>query len=107
MERSKQLNPIVVGMGVTMKVGTDRYVYTIINVNNSKKQIKIQQDICKRIDSNGQSDQTYEYYNNANGKIIVLSLRKNSYWKEFGKTSKQDPCRYDIGTRSRYSDPNF
>ena len=77
MERSKQLNPIVVGMGVTMKVGTDRYVYTIINVNNSKKQIKIQQDICKRIDSNGQSDQTYEYYNNANGKIIVLSLRKN------------------------------
>ena len=106
-KHNKQLNPVV-DMGVTLIIGSDKYVYTIIDVNNSKKQIKIQQDICKRTDSNGQSvDQTYEYYNNPNGKIIILSLRNNSYWKEFGKTSKQDKCRYDIGTRSRYSDPNF
>ena len=85
MEHNQQLNPIV-GMGVTLKVGTDRYVYTIINVNNSKKQIKIQQDICKRTDSNGHSaDQTYEYYNNPNGKIIILSLRKIHIGKNLEK----------------------
>ena len=41
MEHNQQLNSIV-GMGVTLKIGSDRYVYTIIDVNNSKKQIKIQ-----------------------------------------------------------------
>ena len=82
----KKLNPIIVGMGVTSIIGSDKYVYTIIDVNNSKKKIKIQQDICKRTDSNGQSvDQTYEYYNNPNGKIIILSLRNNSYWKNLEK----------------------
>lgn len=94
-----------VGIGATNCVGSDRYPYTVIEVQ-SPKRIVVQADNYKRTDKNGLSEsQTYEYSPNPDGSTRVLTMRKNGRWCEVGDS--MDYGGWAIGYRSAYQDPSF
>lgn len=105
MEGGKQIDPEV-GMGATEIMYTDRNPYTIIEVNEKKTVIVVQQDNAKRSDSNGMSEtQSYEYSPNLEARKRVLTLRKTGQWIEKGESLKGS--KYLIGHREKYHDFSF
>lgn len=95
--------PIKVGQGATYHVGSDRYPYTVIRVLSDRR-VEVQADNYRRTDTNGISEsQTYEYTPNPEGRIVVVSRRKNGAWKEVG----QDGCGFSFRGRNAYQDPSF
>ena len=90
--------PPAVGMGATYSVGSDRYAVTIIEVSKSGKQIVVQDDIMKRIDTNGMSEmQEYEYTPNPQGSTRKFYLNKSGRWQE-----SKGSARLTVGFRRAY-----
>src|SRR5690606_11035234 len=105
MDGAKQKTPEV-GMGATEILYTDRHPYTIIEVNEKKTRIVVQQDNAKRIDNNGMSEtQCYEYSPNPEARKRVLTLRKTGQWIEKGESLKGN--KYLIDYREEYRDYSF
>lgn len=93
-----------VGMGVTICSHSDKYPFTIIGVSENKKTITIQQDIAKRIDDNGLSEnQTYDYKRDVNGLILKARINKEGIWTVIGNKYKT----VIIGEREKYWNPSF
>lgn len=98
-KNQKPILPIV-GMGATISVGSDAYAYTVISVSPTQKTCILQEDIAKRIDTNGQSEtQEYEYTCNPNGKEKTARLTKYGWVSEGHKVT--------LNLRSAYRDPSF
>ena len=97
-----------VGDGVTESIGSDRYAYTLVEINRNGKELVIQADEVKRVDENGafSEAQKYEYIQNEKGKKIVITLRKNGRYKRKGETLNSS-YNYHIGQRNAYRDPSF
>lgn len=95
-----------IGMGVTQLCWTDRHPFTIIDIINDKTLV-VQADESIRVDNNGMSDsQKYEYKQNPEGSIYIITLRKNGYWVTKGSSMKSGQ-RWHVGSRSRYYDFTF
>lgn len=95
---SRQVEPVV-GMGATMCAWTDRHAATIVKV--TKTQVHVQQDIARRIDTNGMSEmQTYAYEPDPKAPVIVFRKTKRGY---------RSKCGYGllIGARREYYDFSF
>lgn len=93
----------VVGMGATVRIGTDRYPYTIVSISASGKTIVLQEDFYNRLDSNGLDEwQEYSYISNSNGDTITFRLGKNGYYK-----NNKRGLYACIGFRRAYIDPCF
>ncbi len=96
----------VVGMGVTMGIGSDAYPYTVIQVVSEKRCI-VQADKKKRTDSNGQSeDQRYLFVPDSMGEKIEIYLSTRGDWRKRGNGGKSS-YRFTLGKRSAYTDPSF
>jgi len=92
-----------VGMGATIRVGSDSYPGTIIQVTQNGRRIVIQDDTAIRTDKNGLSElQEYDYQTNPNGSIHIATLRKDGRYRLMGE---QIPV--SIGVRRKYLDPSF
>lgn|SRR5574337_164337 len=92
-----------VGMGATIRVGSDSYPTTIIQITRNGKRIVIQEDNAIRTDNNGLSElQEYTYQTNPNGAIYIATLRKDGRYRLQGE---QTPVY--IGVRRKYYDPSF
>lgn len=52
---------VVIGMGVTQSVGSDRYAGTITRTSPSQKTVFFTRDKYKRVDSNGAYSESQEY----------------------------------------------
>lgn len=103
---SNQPEPVI-GMGCTKCMWSDREAYTIIDVSENRKTIVVQRDSVKRIDSNGMSEsQEYEYTQDPNGEIEVVTLRKNGRWITQGEPMKNG-TGWLIGERCEYYDYSF
>lgn len=95
-----------VGMGVTFLHWSDRSAGTISDVI-SDREIKVQGDSAKRIDSNGMSEsQTYEFTQNPDAPKATYTLRKNGRWVRKGQDMKNGQ-RLAIGYRDAYHDFTF
>ena len=86
---------------------SDRHPCTVISVTD--KEIIVQEDHAKRIDSNGMSEsQNYDYSRNVNGRKFtyrkVKSGRRKGQWREGGLT---DGIGIIFGTREKYYDFSF
>lgn len=92
-----------IGEGATVRVGSDAYPYTIIDISDSGKTIYLREDKVERIDNNGMSElQEYNYFRNPEGKEIKATRRKNGSWKTTGNN-----CPVSIGIRCRFYDFSF
>lgn len=92
-----------IGMGATIKIGTDSIPVTIIDVSLNKNKITLQEDKSNRLDNNGISDlQSYSYESDMNGIIYYAYLHKNNNY--YLSKSKQ---RVSLGVRRKYYDYSF
>ncbi|AUH49240.1 MULTISPECIES: hypothetical protein [Enterococcus] len=98
MEGSTTNKEIVVGMGATELLYTDRNPYTVIEVK-SKNRILVQADGA--INKATFPDQEWEYSRNPEGQILELVKTKNGW-----KVLKED-IHFYIGDREKYYDPSF
>jgi len=72
-----------VGMGATILMWSDREPATIIEVNQKKRYIVVQEDRAERIDNNGMSEaQQYAYSPNPEGSKRIYRKMKNGRWQE-------------------------
>ena len=103
----------VVGMGATKLCWTDRHPATIVEVLKGGKLIGIQKDNCKRIDSNGMSeDQDYEFTPNPSASIEYYKLNKQGAYYAAHKNEKGNFVfvgggQLRIGDRDKYHDFSF
>jgi hypothetical protein len=102
-----------VGMGATILMWSDRSPATIIEVNQKKRYIVIQEDNAKRVDNNGMSEaQTYEYSPDPEGAKRFYRKMKNGRWQEHyinpetGRLVKAGGY-LSIGEREKYHDFSF
>jgi len=98
--------PVLDGPATVISV-TDRYPCTVISVTD--KEVIVQEDHARRIDSNGMSEtQNYNYSRNANGRKFtyrkVKSGRRKGQWREGGITAG---CGIIFGTREKYYNFSF
>jgi hypothetical protein len=106
MEKSKQPDPVVVGMGVTRCGYSDRHPFTVIEVL-SPRRIVVQEDKATRTDKNGMSEsQSYDYERDPNGTTYTLTLRKNGRWVTQGE-SMNGGTGWMVGERLKYHDFSF
>ncbi|HHA5789787.1 TPA: hypothetical protein ACOBID_001828 [Enterococcus faecium] len=98
MEGKATSKEIVVGMGATELLYTDRNPFTVIEVK-SKNRIVVQEDDA--INKATFPDQEWEYSRNPEGQTFELIKTKNGW-----KVLKKD-IRFYIGNREKYYDPNF
>lgn len=92
-----------VGVGATIRVGSDSYPATVIQVTQNGKRIVLQEDDATRIDNNGLSElQEYTYQTNPNGTIHIATLRKDGSYRLQGEKTP-----VSIGIRRKYYDPSF
>ncbi len=90
-----------VGMGVTRRIGSDRYPFTVWEVR-SPTCIVVKEDLATRNDSNGESEcQTYLFSTDASAPDVVLTKRRDGSWKSRGGAV---PGTFKIGKRSRFHD---
>lgn len=92
----------VIGMGLTVSIGSNKYIYTIVSISVSGKSFKATKDIAIRIDNNGMSDcQDYQYAADPKGELVSFRLgtKTNRYKCRFGYAS--------LGVRRAYHDFNF
>ena len=90
-----------VGMGATKLWWSDRTPYTIIRIV-SEKCIVIQEDLYRRIDHNGMSeDQTWEMGSNPTGITVSIRKHKDGAWYD------ANGGKYLIGKREVYYDYSF
>jgi hypothetical protein len=86
---------------------SDRYPCTVISLTD--KEVIVQEDHSRRIDSNGMSEtQNYDYSRNLNGRTFtyrkVKSGRRKGQWREGGLT---DGIGIIFGTREKYYNFSF
>lgn len=99
---TKSLKPEI-GMGATELCWSDRHAYTVIEISNSGKKLKLQRDKAIRTDNNGMCDsQSYRYEQDPKGYTVEVSLRKDGRWKEVRGTTV-----YLVGDRDEYYDYSF
>lgn len=109
---------IMIGMGATRCVGSDRYPATVVEMETIKGQlyITVQEDNYKRVDSNGPftESQDYEFSPNPNGTKHVLRFNKDSKWEQVRKNTEtgrwnkvKNYSGIHIGQRDAYYDPCF
>lgn len=90
----------VVGMGATEYMWSDNHPYTVIDISESGKTLKLQADTATRTDTNGMSEsQSYDYTRNPDGEIVTVRLTKKG-WKHKGR-------RFGLGHRREYHDYSF
>jgi len=88
-----------VGMGATMAVGSDRYAYTIVEVSESGKTVKIQGDITIN-EGDYFGTQKWVCTPNLEGPIKTARLSKSGYYLVGGSF-------VFMGFRDHYQDPSF
>jgi len=98
----KAVPEVAVGMGATMRVGSDCYPYTVIEVKRKGRQIVIQADNFKRIDSNGMSERQ-EYVCSLDKDGPTLTANWSGKW---GRYINGCLTCY-VGSRRAYQDPCF
>ena len=106
--------PPYVGMPATLLSWTDRNPATVVEVNNLKRYIVVQEDDARRIDRNGLGEQqVYEYTPNPNGHRRIFRKMKNGQWAEHfvnpetKRLVKASSCGLRLGHREKYEDPSF
>lgn len=104
----------VVGMPATLLSWTDRNPCTVVEVNNLKRYIVVQDDDYKRVDSNGLSEcQQYEYTPNPNAPTRIFRKMKSGQWvqhfvnPETNRLVKSEGCGLRLGKREKYHDFSF
>jgi len=96
-----------IGMGVTQRLFSDSYPYTIIDIIDAKT-ILIQQDSAIRTDSNGMSDmQDYIYERNQHGPKMLLTKRRDGKWRPKNVRKSKYETVYHLGFRKKYYDFTF
>jgi hypothetical protein len=97
--------PVAIGDGVTQMMGSDRYPYTIVAVENEKR-LTIQADNYELIEGSCLSEhQTYRYTPNQQGELIRITLRSNGRWVKMGE--RNTDIGYSLRGREAYCDPSF
>jgi len=96
-----------VGMGATEQVGSDRYPYTIQEVNRGGQELVLTMDDFIRTDSNGLSEsQEYTYVEQKDGIRRVFTRRKDGRYRLKGTPSTWGGA-LTVGVRRAYRDPSF
>ena len=103
-----------VGMAATLLSWTDRYPATVIEVNNAKRYIVVQNDSYLRTDRNGLSEQqSYVYAPNPDGCKRIFRKLKNGQWAEHyinpetNRLVKANAGGLFLGRREKHEDPSF
>lgn len=94
---------VVVGMGATYNVGSDRFACTVIKVSPSGHLITVRDDIAIRTDTNGMSDcQEYRYERDPAGTTRTFYRDSKG---NYGNKTKGG--RLSLGVRRAYRDFSF
>lgn len=105
MEKQKQTPEV--GMGATYGIGSDSYAYTIVEVSENKRTVKVQADEAKAQEgSDYYGDQKYDYTPNPKARIRTFTLRKSGRYYEKGCEMGRGGS-LTIGFRRTYRDPSF
>jgi hypothetical protein len=93
-------------MGVTFLYWCDRRPGTVVEVK-SHREIVVQGDHYKRVDSNGMSEsQDYEFNPNPDGGKTTYTKRKYGLWVAKGQSLKGGQ-RIAVGHRDAFTNPSF
>lgn len=96
----------IVGMGVTMGIGSDCYPGTITWVSKNCDRIIVQHDNFEPADGyDYYSNQVYNITPNPFGTLVAYSWRKRGVWAEKG--AKRAIGYLSLNTRRAYQDPSF
>lgn len=105
---------LVVGTGATLLSWTDRSPATLIEVNQAKRYIVVQEDKYERIGEVTMSEsQQYNYYPDPDGQKYIFRKNKKNQWVQCHfnpKTKRLVKCGgyvLAIGFRERYFDYSF
>lgn len=97
------MRPIVVGMGATYSIGSDRYPCTVTAISKTGHKITTRDDKATRSDGNGISEsQTYTYERDPKGEVRTFYRLSDGTYR-----NKTVSCRLRLGSRDMYLDPNF
>lgn len=97
-----------VGMGATKNIGSDRYPYTVIGIENDGKTIIAQRDKATPTkDSDFYNTQQYTFDKDLTADIEVYTLRKNGKYIRKGKPMNHWWDGLKLGYRQMYQDPTF
>ncbi|SKT55468.1 Uncharacterised protein [Mycobacteroides abscessus subsp. massiliense] len=103
---SRSAEPAV-GTGATIVMWSDRHAATVVEVSESGKTVRVQQDRATRTDNYGMSDaQSYTYTPNPQAAVQTFTLRKTGRWVRRGETEKGGTVLL-IGQRDEYYDYSF
>jgi len=96
----------VVGMGVTVGVGSDAYPATIIEVSTNLKRVTIQMDKATPVEGfDYYKNQVYTFKRDPNGAIKIWTWRKRGVWAQL--KSVRAVGYLSFNGRRKYSDPSF
>lgn len=72
------VRPLVVGLGATYCIGSDRYACTVVSVSPNKRKVIVQFDKATRTDDSGMSeDQHYSYERDVSGELKEMFRRRD------------------------------
>lgn len=100
----KHIKPEV-GMGVTHKIGSDAYSYTIVKVITPKK-VLIARDIVIPYGPQAFTEQQENDHVKGTSGCTVITKRKNGHWYAQGDSMVHWQA-YFLGFRRTYEDPHF
>ena len=96
----------VVGEGVTIGIGSDRYPATIIEVSKNLKKIVVQYDIATPApDCDIYSNQNWVITSDPNGRTRTYTWRKRGVWVELRQAHAVGYL--SLKGRSKYINPSF
>ena len=98
-------NAPVVGFGVTVQIGSDRYAGTIVEVSKSGHLFKFQRDRAKPTKNNDYyGSQSYIFVPDEDAKVEVATRRKDGRYRLKGCSNYGTVY---VGKRGEYQDPHF
>jgi hypothetical protein len=103
MKSPDKKHELVVGMGGTLYIGSDRYAYTVTAISPSGKTLTIQEDRAERGEGfDFYKNQTYVYTANPKGEI------ENVHWSgKRGRYQHEGHFGFYLGERDHHVDPDF
>jgi hypothetical protein len=97
-----------VGMGGSIRVGSDHYACTIVAVESKRHhaphRVVVQQDRTEVTEEEGR--EVVKYFPRPGAECEAFTLRKNGNWVREGDMMKNG-TRLSIGERYSYRDPSF
>ena len=93
-----------VGMGATVRIGSDSYAATITHVTKTRVTVRYDRAVLTKGKHMQSEDQVYLYLEDRKGKTMLFSKRKDG---RYHGVAGDSAYTLHVGARLTYKDPSF